>query len=129
MPDYKRFLTFETIGGKRGILLQCNKSEAVSQFFRLRPKGNKTSVSGNVTVWHPRAVDEKGKPKNIHFIIEDDGVYEVTNQRTLAGFYLFQKTPNGRMIYFAISTQEKDLLLAAPEEADLERVLRNLRQQ
>jgi hypothetical protein len=82
-----------------------------------------------VTVWHPRAVDEKGKPKNIHFIIEDDGVYEVTNQRTLAGFYLFQKTPNGRMIYFAISTQEKDLLLAAPEEADLERVLRNLRQQ
>ncbi len=38
MPDYKRFLTFETIGGKRGILLQCNKSEAVSQFFRLRPK-------------------------------------------------------------------------------------------
>ncbi|UKE68682.1 hypothetical protein K8O61_14515 [Xanthomonas cerealis pv. cerealis] len=130
MADYRKVLTFEIIGGKRGIFLQCNKSEAVSQVFRLLPKGSKTFVQGDVKMWHVKSKpDEKAKPKNIHFIIEDEGVYEITNQPRLAGFYLFTKSPSGRVTYFAISTQEKDALLAAPEGADLEVLLRALRQQ
>ncbi|WP_379655646.1 hypothetical protein [Pseudoxanthomonas sp. UC19_8] len=129
MADYRKVLTFETIGGKRGIFLQCNKSEAVSQVFRLLLKGGKAFVQGDVKMWHPKKPDEKSKPKNIHFIIEDEGVYEITNQPKLAGFYLFTKSPTGRMTYFAISAQQKDSLLAAPEGSDLESLLKILKNQ
>jgi hypothetical protein len=80
-------------------------------------------------MWHPKKPDEKGKPKNIHFIIEDEGMYEITNQPKLAGFYLFTKSPVGRMTYFAISTQQKDSLLGAPEGSDLESLLKALKHQ
>ncbi len=129
MADYRSVLTFETIGGKRGIFLQCNKSDAVSQVFRLHPRGGNALVRGDVKMWHTKSKpDERAKPKQIHLVIEDDGVYEITNQSKLAGFYLFKKSPTGRMTYFAISAQEKDSLLASPEGADLEVLLRTLRQ-
>ncbi|HFF2829453.1 TPA: hypothetical protein ACG4NT_000123 [Stenotrophomonas maltophilia] len=127
MADYRKTLTFEVIGGERGIFLQCNKSEAVSQVFRLLPKGAAQAVLGEVKVWHPRKGDEKAKPKNIHFVIKDEGVYEVTNQPKLAGFYLFTTASGGRMTYLAISSAERTALLAAPAGANLESMLTALR--
>ncbi|UHH09229.1 hypothetical protein LU699_13115 [Luteimonas fraxinea] len=127
MANYRETLTFQTIGGRRGFILQCNKSDAVSQVFKLTARANKAAVVGAVTMWHPKKGDEKSKPKNIHFVLAQEGVYEITNQTKLAGYYLFVLKSANWMIYHPISPEEKDGLLAAPGGANLEEELRKLR--
>jgi len=110
MPEYRKKLTFETIGGQRGIILQCNKSEKKSVVKRHLQDGQFKWMSESVTSKHP-----DGSPKHLHVKIQEEGIYQIFGQPTLSGFYCFYKALNGLIYYAPISEgQVKALLAAAP---------------
>lgn len=116
MADYRKKLTFETIGGTRGIVLQCNKSEKKSVLKRHLPGGEHQWMKEAVTSKHP-----DGTPKHLHIPILEEGVYQLFGQPTLSGYYCFYKAMNGLIYYAPISQPEAKSLL--------EKGLRNARQQ
>jgi len=108
MPDYRKKLTLETIGGQRMMILQCNKSEMKSVV--------RCHASNGTVSWAKETVASRhadGKPKHLHILLPDEGVYEVFGQPHLSGSYAIYRGSNGTLYYSAISVPERAQVLQA----------------
>ena len=105
--SYRDKLTLGTVGGQRGIFLQCNKSEKKSVVGRYFPVGRRQWMSEKVQSRHT-----DGTPKHLHIPILEEGVYEVLGQPKLSGFYALYLNEKGYMSYCALDPNMAAALLA-----------------
>lgn len=104
-PKCREVLTFETIGGVRGIFLHCNKNEKKALIRHYKEDGTERWMPETVTSRHLN-----GAPKTLHIPIVVEGIYQLINQAKLAGWYCFYFRSTGIINYASISLIEKQAI-------------------
>ncbi len=105
--SYRDKLTLGAVGGRRGIFLQCNKSEKKSVVRRHFPDGARQWMSEKVQSRHT-----DGTAKHLHIPILEEGIYEVLGQPKLSGYYAFYLNDKGYMSYCALDPKLATAVLA-----------------
>lgn len=105
--SYRDKLTLGSVGGQRGIFLQCNKSEKKSVVRRYSPDGSLQWMSEKVQSRHT-----DGTPKHLHIPILEEGIYEVLGQPKLSGFYALYLNGKGYMSYCPLDRKAATAVLA-----------------
>lgn len=109
---YRSKLHFITLNNQRYLILECLKSEGPSGVSLHNEDGTIEKINSIVASWHAKKdKTEKSKPKTIHVPIVKEGIYHITGQQLITGWYCFYKGSDGSLFYNRINENEISILL------------------